>query len=280
MPTTLILGMALLAQTKADPDMFPFALQRRIEIDDVDIEIQRIHDAILVKRAQLATSQRLAVRGAVSRSDLEHEIALLHLDEAREAEARAYREIKLYERDVNGLVVPADERKTYELMLNWIKAKEAIGQVDVDYRSFLLKQTQALYQRKAIGRQELEDAQLNHDMAVASVSLSQSRQAQVMMELAARKGEKKFDPNEYDQLKGAYLKARVRYFENMTEAAHRRYEIAQERSRRGLVSANDLPIFLKAVDDAESALSVERKKLEKPDPPPPPPAVPAVAPAP
>jgi hypothetical protein len=100
---------------------------------------------------------------------------------------------------------------------------------------------------------------------VASVALSQSRQAQVMMELAARSGEKKYDADEYERLKSAYLRARIRYFEITAESSHRRFEIAQERSRRGLIPPSELPIFQKSIDDADAALTEERKKLDKPE---------------
>jgi hypothetical protein len=287
MPTmspALILSVALLAQAQPDPDQFPLALHRSMEIDDLDREIQRLHDTVLMKRSALAATQRLAQRGSISRTDLEREMASLRYEEAREAESRAYRELKLYERDVMGHAIPPDEQRAYGLLLNWIKAQEAIGQVDVDYRGFLLKQSQALYQRKAIGRQELEDAELNYDMAVASVALSQSRQAQVLMELAARRGDKKYDPAEYDRLKTSYHQARIRYFEMVSTAAHRRFAIAQERSRRGLIPATELPLFQKSIDDADVALAAERKKLEKPEPTPAPatesPATTAPTPAP
>lgn len=266
MSTVMILALVLFTQAKTDPDQFPLALHRSMEIDDIDREIQRLHDTVLVKRSQLAATQRLAQRGGASRSDLEREAASLHYEEAREIESRAYRELKMYERDIMGHAIPPDEQRAYGLLLNWIKAQEAIGQVDVAYRSFLLKQNQALYQRKAIGRQELEDAELNYDMALASVALSQSRQAQVLMELAARRGEAKYDPNDYDRLKASYLQARIHYFEVVSTAAHRRFSIAQERSRRGLVPVSELPLFQKSIDDADVALAAERKKLEKPDP--------------
>jgi outer membrane protein TolC len=263
----LVVGLALLAQVQAkpDPDQFPLALHRSMEIDDLDREIQRLHDSVLLKRSQLATTQRLAQRGAASRTDIEREVASLHYEEGREVEARAYREIKLYERDVNGHVIPPDEQKAYALILTWIKAQEAIGQVDVDYRGFLLKQTQALYQRKAVTRQELEDAELSYDMAVASVALSHSREAQVMLELAARKGEKKYDASEYEKLKAAYVQARIRYFELSAALAERRYDIARERSRRGLIPPNELPLFEKSLAEANEALEAERRKLDKPD---------------
>jgi hypothetical protein len=262
----LIVSLAQLAQAQPDPDQFPLALHRSMEIDDLDREIQRLHDMVLVKRSTLAATQRLAQRGGVSRTDLEREVASVRYEEAREAESRAYRELKLYERDVLGNAIPRDEQRAYGLLLSWIKAQEAIGQVDVDYRGFLLKQSQALYQRKAIGRQELEDAELSYDTAVASVALSQSRQAQVLMELAARRGDKKYDPAEYDRLKMSYHQARIRYFEMVAAGAHRRFAIAQERSRRGLIPASELSLFQKSIDDADVALSAERKKLEKPEP--------------
>jgi hypothetical protein len=261
-----ILGVALLAQSKPDPDQFPLALHRSMELDDLDREIQRIHDTVLMKRSQLASTQRSAQRGGVSRSDLEREVAALHYEEAHEIETRAYRELKLYERDVNGHAVPADEQKAYSLLLNWIKAQEAIGQVDVDYKEFLFKQTQALYQRKVISRQEFEDSELNHGMALANVALYRSREAQVMMELAARKGDKKYDSGEYDRLKANYLLARLRYFEIVAAAAHRRFDIAQERSRRGLIPASELPLFQKSVDDADASLAAERKRSQVTEP--------------
>jgi hypothetical protein len=282
MSPALILSIALLAQAQPDPDQFPIALHRSMEIDDLDREIQRLHDAVLMKRSALAATSRLAQRGGISLTDFKREEASLRYEEARETESRAYRELKLYERDVLGHAIPPDEQRAYGLLLGWIKAQEAIGQVDVDYRGFLLKQNQALYQRKAIGRQELEDAELNHDTAVATVALSQSRQAQVLMELAARRGDRKYDPAEYDRLKTSYLQARIRYFEMVAAGAHRRFAIAQERSRRGLIPTSELPLFQKSIDDADVALAAERKKLEKPEPTPAPAAeaTPATAPTP
>ena len=70
MTTALILGLALLAQAKSDPDQFPLALHRSMEIDDLDREIQRLHDTVVQKKAHLITSQRLTERGIMSRNDL------------------------------------------------------------------------------------------------------------------------------------------------------------------------------------------------------------------
>src|SRR3954467_3508327 len=109
----LALGLALLGQTKADPDQFPLALHRSMEIDDLDREILRLHDTTLLKKAQLAASQRLAQRGLVARGDIERETSEVRFQEAREAETVAYRALKAYERDVMGQAVGPDERKAY-----------------------------------------------------------------------------------------------------------------------------------------------------------------------
>jgi hypothetical protein len=258
----VLLGLALLAQSQPDPDQYPLAMHRNMELDDLDHEIQRIHDTVLMKRYQLASTQRLAQRGGVSRNELERESVSLKLEEAREVESRAYRDLKLYERDVSGKAVPRDEQKEYSLVLNWVKAQEGIGQIDLDYKGYLLKNAQSLYARKLISRQELEDAEQIYDMASAKVVLYQSREAQVLMELAARKGEKKYDTGEFDRLKSNYFRARLRFYEMAAAAAHRRYDIASERSRRGLIPPNELPLFQKSVDDADAALEAERKRLE------------------
>src|SRR4051794_38241029 len=118
----LVAGLALPGQgsSKADPDQFPLALHRSMEIDDLDREIQRLHDTVLLKRGQLSGTQRLAQRGLVSRSDLERDTAALKYDEAREAETTAYRDLKAYERDVMGRAIAPDEIKAYSLLLDWI----------------------------------------------------------------------------------------------------------------------------------------------------------------
>jgi hypothetical protein len=266
---TLTLSLALAAQTpkpgptehRPDPDQFPLALHRSMEIDDLDREIQRVHETVLLKRAQLATSQRLAQRGLVSRSDLERDSSDLRYQEAREAEAKAYRALKAHERDVLGQVIPPDERRAYALLLDWVRKQGAIAQVDVDFRAYELKQTRALYQRKAVSREEVENAELAYNTAVAGVSLSRSREAQVLMELAARRGEKAYDPVEYHRLKADYLKARIHYYEVSSEGSHRRLEIARERARLGYIPADEVTLFEKAADEADDSLASEKKAL-------------------
>src|SRR3954467_15172745 len=149
MLSALLACLALVGQTKGDPDQFPLALHRSMEIDDLDREIQRLHDTVLLKRAQFVSTQRLSQRGLVSRTDLERESAALRYEEAHEAESTAYRDLKVYERDVMGRAITSDEVKAYSLLLDWVRKQQAMAQVDVDFREYTLKQARALYQRKA-----------------------------------------------------------------------------------------------------------------------------------
>jgi hypothetical protein len=259
--SSLIVVLSLACLGTGDPDQFPLALHRSMEIDDLDREIQRIHDTVLLKQAQLAASQRLSQRGLLSRSELEREASDVRYQEAREAETIAYRALKLHERDVLGHVAAADERKSYALLLDWVRKQGAIAQVEVDYQSYLLKQTQALYQRRAASRQELEDVELAVSTAKASVALSRSREAQVMMELAARTGVQPYDRNEFHRLKTEYLKARVHYYEVTAEGARRRLEVVRERTKLGLIGANEVSLFEKAASDADASLDAEKKAL-------------------
>ena len=255
------LAASVPGQSKVDPDQFPLALHRSMEIDDLDREIQRLHDTVLLKRAQLASSQRLANRNLLSREELERETADVLYNEAREAESIAYRALKVYERDVLGQAAPTDEKKAFSLILEWVRRQQAIAKVDVDFRAFSLKRTRALYNRSTVSRQELDEAELAHDAALASLAMSRSREAQVLMELAARSGEKLYSATEYHRLKTEYLEARVRYFEITADGVRRRRDIARDRSRVGLIPANELPIFERAATDAEIALEAERKAL-------------------
>lgn len=263
MSTIVMLALVLLGQGKPDPDQFPLALHRSMELDDLDRELQRLHDSVLVKRGLYASSQRLSQRGLLSRADLERDASALRYEEAREAETLAYRALKEYERDVMGRAISPDEVKAYSLLLDWLKKQGLMAQVDLDFRDFTLQQDRKLFQRKAISRQVLEDSELAKNTAQASLALSQSRQAQVMMELSARRGEKSYDAAEYERLKADYLKTRIRYFEIIAEGTKSRLAIAIDRSRRGLIPANELGLFRKAVSDAEATLAAERLKLEK-----------------
>ena len=71
---------------KADPDNYPLALRRSIEVDDLVRGIRRQHNAVLVKKAKLDTARRLARRDAISPAELDQAIADIRYQEAREAE--------------------------------------------------------------------------------------------------------------------------------------------------------------------------------------------------
>lgn len=265
MPAASLILAALFAApappAAPNPDLFPLALHRSMELDDLDREIQRLHDTVLLRRGQLEATRRLAKRGLVSREELAKDETEVRSQEAREAESVAFRALKAYERDVTGQAAPNDEAKAFALLLEWVRKQSDISQVEADYRGDQLRRVRALFQRNAVSRQELEDAELALNAATASVSLSRSREAQVLMELAVRRGEAAFDAEEYHRLKSAYLQARVRYFEVTAEGAKRRLDLARDRSRLGLVPPGDLVLFEKAAADAVEGLGSEKKAL-------------------
>jgi hypothetical protein len=263
--TSLFLAAVVFAALPGagDPDQFPLALQKSMELDDIDREIQRVRDTAVLKRAQLAASQRLAQKGLVSRSEIERESAELRYQEAKEQELAASRAFKLYEREVKGLAIPPDERKAYSLLLDWVRKQLVIAQIDAEFQASQLKTSRALLKRGAVPKQEVEDAELSSNTSQANVNLGKSREAQIRMELAARSGEKRFDPEEVHRLKTEYLQARVRYFEITAEAARRRAQLARERSRLGLIPANDVATFDRASAEADLALEAEKKALER-----------------
>ena len=71
---------------KADPDNYPLALRRSIEVDDLVRAIRRQHNVVLIKKALLDTTRRLARRDAISPAELEQAIADIRYQEAWEAD--------------------------------------------------------------------------------------------------------------------------------------------------------------------------------------------------
>jgi|GEM_PF-1822093 len=271
MVSWILLAGLLVEPLSSDADQFPLALHRAMEIDQLDREIQTLHDSVLLKQAQIVSTQRLAQRGLVSRTDLERELAALRHDEAQEAECKAYRKLKHYERDVMANIIEPDRVQASTLLLDWIKKQKATAEVDVHYREFLLKQARALFQRKVIGRSEFDEAEQRANAATATLALSNAREAQVSMELASHQDAKNYDRAQYQQLKTSYLKARVSYYEIVAQGAKSRLASAQQRSLRGVLSTDQISLFEKAVEDAQAALKLETSKyksaLEQADPP-------------
>ena len=162
-----------------------------------------------------------------------------------------------------GRVISSDEVKAYSLLLDWVKKQGAMAQVDLDFRDYTLKQTRALYQRKAIGRQELEDAELAFNTAQASLALSKTARGADRdgTGLAARG--KIVRLRRVSAAQSLLPQGRIQYFEVVTAGSKSRLTIAQQRSARGLIAPQDVALFQKAVDDTEAALAAERKKLEE-----------------
>ena len=264
----LILALAILGQANGPvkPDQLPLVLHRSMEIDDLDREILRQQDSVTLKRSRIIASQKLAQRGLVSPGDLERETADLRYDEAKEAESIAFRVLKTYERDVALATIPADEQKAFSLLLVWVRKQMAIAQVDQDYRASALKQTRTLFTKQAVSKQELDEAEISFNTAEATIALTRSREAQVLMEMARGSRTKPGDRAEVARLKEVYLSSRAHYFEVSMEGAKRRLELARVRSKLGLIPLEDLGFFERAAADAEAQLARERKLLPPPAP--------------
>ena len=210
-------------RAKPDPDQFPLALHRSMEIDDLDREIQRLHDTTLLKRAQLAASQRLAQRGAGQprRHRARDVRAPLPGGPRGRVASPTARSRSTSATSWARSSPPTSGRRT-RLLLDWVRKQLAIAPDRRRLPRIPRSSRPGALPAKAVSRHELQDAELAYNTALASVALSQSREAQVLMELAAASGDKAYDPEEYKRLKSEYLKARVRYFEVTAEAAHRR----------------------------------------------------------
>ena len=262
MLVNLLVGLILFLPGDGNADQFPLALHRSMEIDDLDREIARIHDTVLLKNAQLQSSKRLAQKGLYSRADLERETADTKYQEALEAETIAYRAIKVYERDVSGQAAVSDEKKGFTLVLDWVRKRAAMAQIDLDFKTYLVKQSRALFSKSAISRQELDEAELGYNAALAGLELSRSRESQVLMELATRKGEAVYDDVAYHKLREDYLKSRLRYFEINLEGTKRRLTLARERSKLKLIPESELALIEQAYDDMAANVASEKKALE------------------
>ena len=258
----LLVGLILFLPGDGNADQFPLALHRSMEIDDLDREIARIHDSVLLKNAQLQSSKRLAQKGLFSRADLEREIADAKYQEALEAETISYRAIKAYERDVSGQAAVSDEKKGFTLVLDWVRKRAAMAQIDLDFKTYQVKQSRALFAKNAISRQELDEAELGYNAALAGLELSRSREAQVLMELDTRNGEKVYDDEAYHKLREDYLRSRLRYFEINLEGAKRRLSLARERSKLKMISDSEVDLIQKAYDDMAANVDAEKKALE------------------
>lgn len=258
------------AQARNDPGRFPLALHRSMELDDLDREIRRQHDMVLVKRAELASTRTLARKGAVPPMDLAREEADVRYQEAREAEMVAYRAMKQYEHDVLARKTTADDAQGYSLLLDLLKKQETMASIELEYRTYTFKHVKLLKERNAASREEEEAAELDYHSAKAALALARAREAQVSLELAMRVGEKNFDRNEQYRLQADYQKALVTYAEVVTAGAKSRLEHALARGRGGEVEAAAIESLRRAYNDAIASLNKAKKDLEDLKPPKPP----------
>ncbi len=272
----ILAAAAAIAQTpgttreRPDAGLFPLALHRSMELDDLDREIRRQHDVVLVKKSELATTRKLARRGAVSPMDLEREESDTRYQEAHEREMIAYRELKRYERDILARKVKADDAEAFKLLLNLLKRQEDMARVDLDFRTSTFQRLLELKKRTAVSRDEEEAAEFDYHASAASVALNQARQAEVAMQLAIRTGERDFDRDRLSELERGYLKARVRYAEIQVAGAKSRLDRARDRAQGGGVSQEAIDALAHAYEDAKAELARERMELSNVKPPKPP----------
>jgi hypothetical protein len=241
-----------------------------MEVDDLDFEIRKQQSALQVARAHLAATQRAHQRGTASRGELEQVNADVRSLEAREAEAHAYRALRVYERDVLSRAIQPDEEKAFTLVLDLLRKQELMAQVEVDFQTFRLRQEDALLSRSAISRQEHASAEIDFDTAKLHVALARARQAQIFYEHAARPGRQPAaDATELDRLKTAYLQARVAYYDVGALLAKSRLDMAKDQLRRGAITQSEVDAYQKALNLAEGRVAAERKHLAEPSAAPP-----------
>jgi hypothetical protein len=265
---TAVLGIVFLGQApaeKAKPKLAPLALHLGIELDDLDLEVRRQHRAVLAARNRVEQTERAARRGVVSPEERQQVIADLRYQEAKEAEVLAYRAIKIYERDVLSGQVAPDAAKSLDLLVDLIKAQEAMAQADLDFRALILDHNQQLLQRGTISRQERDTTQLDYDVGRHNVALCEARLALVALQRGQLGIPNERHPSEIRRLKLDYLRARIRYYEIGADLAKLRFEMARDRLRINRISAEEVKDYETSYRDATAAVEAERKRLDNPD---------------
>jgi hypothetical protein len=270
--TAALLALAVLGQPSEGAGASASALTSHVgmEVDDLDFEIRRQEAALQVARVHLTATQRAVQRGTASRGELEQVTADVHSLEAREAEAKAFRALKVYERDVLSRAIQPDEEKAFTLVHDLLRKQELMAQVELDFQTFRLRQQDALLSRNATSHQEHASAELDFDTAKLHVALARARQAQIFYEHAARSGRQPAaDAGELDRLRTAYLQARVNYYDVGALLAKSRLEMAKDQLRRGTIAQTEFDTYQKALNAAEARIAAERKHLSEPSAPPP-----------
>lgn len=248
-----------------DPDQFPFALHRNMEIDDLERAIRHQRDEVAQLQARLKTSRKLMGQGALSNAELRRDQFVLDLEQAREQELRAFQTLKIHERDVLGQKIPHDEVKSYELILNLLRKQEAMGRVDLEYRRYLADQTSALAKVGAQSRQDRDLAETDYRSALANVAISIARQRQVELELGVRRGQITPNSEEFRRRKSVALRALIEYHLVARESARLRLRLSESRVERGLTMEGELEEHRRALTDLDESIASDREKLRQLD---------------
>ena len=265
----LALTLALLGPVEVDArgGTPPIAVLLGLEVDDLDRDIKRQHEALLASRQRLAQTQRMAQRGIASADSVEQEAADARFQAARESEMAAVRVLKAYQRDLIAGAGKGDPEREYALVLDVLKSQEATARVESDFRAFMLKQAQALIKRGAISKAERDSAEVEATSALASVALLKARQARLDLENARRPAAKGAEPEQVRLLEVAHLRAVVEHATLAATAARLRFEQARDRARPP-ATPSELDPLRKALDEADATLAADRRRLEANDPPP------------
>ena len=273
MRAVLFLGMALLGQAKddhahvpliaADSAQSPLGLRLSVELDNLDLEIRRQHETVVLKRANLKTSQRLNTRGVTTAADLEKDAAELRYEEAREAERISNRTLRAYEFDASTRTVPVDDVKHYQFLLDWLKAQESMYQAEADLRAVPLEQERRLRRRGLFDPWKTCQFQIDFDTARASLIQTRARLAVVALDVAARSGQKALDPEEKHRLDTAYYQACVQTKEVVAADAKVVLDMATKRLGEKLILESEALQAHLVYDDSRDDLALHRKRLEE-----------------
>ena len=248
---------------KADPENYALALRRSIELDDLDRAIRHQHHEVLLWKAHLDHAQQLARRAAISPAELEWALAHVRFLEALEAERIACRALIAYDRDTRGWALPPDGLKEYTLLLDWLKRKEDMAQVEAGYLASRLVQDRKLFECRAMSPANWVLSCRDREAARAEVALYQAEQARFSWKLAVLTGQAAVDPAELLRLRIAGFRASVRYHEATTARFQVRLEKAEQLLRKDFITGIEFNRCQRAYDSAGSALAVHRQRCDR-----------------
>jgi CHAT domain-containing protein len=246
---------------RADPDNYPLALRRSIELDELDREIRVQRHKVLIQKMLLDINRELARRNLINRLEMEEAVTDVRYQEAWVAERIAYRALVAFQRDARGWATWRDGEKECTLELDWYQAWQAMAAATADLSAFRLVQDRELFRRHAISSAQLVKSQLNDDMARAGVDKIRARQAQTSWRLSMLTGQEADDPGEPLRLALASLRAQVRLDEFIVAYEKNDFEMANDLFSRGFMSCIEILEKQRVFDGATKDLAAERRRL-------------------